>query len=340
MRIKHKLAKLELMIGNIQDGIALYESAGSIAKEEKAEELITILAGQASALARANELEVANTIANNAKCKAREAGNEAGLLSALETLSDIAGKRGQAEAALAYQEKAMVLAERLGNENLLATCLRGHGWRLKEVGRYEDALTVLERSLAIQKAGTPNYSLLAVTHNALADTYISTEDYGEARKNMVLAVEYWQRFDRSADVAVGLGNLANLANREGLFEEALDYARQAYDVDLISLGEGHPDLAFSLTCIGESLIGMREFDSAIEPLQTAFALRTTHETPAGNIAWSGWLLGRALVDSNTDPAAGIQHVEAARAVFASMGAAAESELHDVDNWLSARLDPE
>lgn len=336
MRLRHRLAGVELMMGNMPESAVLYAQARTIAEEESADELITILAAQASALARSNDLEAAHRIAASAECKAREAGDTPGLMSALETLAGIELKMDRREAALAYQQEALVMAEILADKNPLAACLRGYGWCLKEMGRYPDALAALQRSLEIQQQVAPNNSLLASTYNSLADTYISLENYAEARKHLLLAVEYWQRFDRSADVAVGLSNLANLANREGLFEDALAYARQAYQEDLKSVPDDHPDLAFALTCIGESLIGMRQYEAAIEPLQAAFNLRMKHRTPAGNIAWSQWLLGRALVDSATDQSGGTQHVECARSVFVSMGTAAESELRDVEKWLSDR----
>ena len=335
MRIRHHLAKLKVMTGHIQDGAMLYAQARVIAEEEDSEALITILADQAFAAARLNDFDSAEAIAADAERLAREVGEESGLLSALETLASIHSKRGHHEEALAYQAEAMALAERLGNDSLLAGSLTKYGWYFKELGRYADAHLALQRSLAVQNRSVPNYSQLASTHNALADMYISQENYLEARKNMQLAVDCWQRFDRSADVAIGLSNLANLANREGLFEEALDYAREAYQEDLKVVGGDHPDLAFSLTCIGESLIGMQQFDAAITSLETAYNLRTKHGAPKGNTAWTGWLLGQALVDSKSNVGAGMQYVDDARTVLLSLGSAAQSELGDIDSWLSS-----
>ena len=135
----------------------------------------------------------------------------------------------------------------LADDNLIATSLSQLGWYLKELGRYDEAHEALQRSLKIQNAGQPNYSQLAVTHNALADLFISRETYPQARQHLQLAIDCWRKFDRNSDVAIGLGTLANLANREGLYAEGLGYARQAYDEDIQVLGIDHPELRRGIT---------------------------------------------------------------------------------------------
>ena len=149
-------------------------------------------------------------------------------------------------------------------------------------------------------------------------------------------MENWRRFDHNSDVAVGLSNLANLANRQGLFQEALDYGRQAYDMDLQVLGNEHPELAFSLSCIGESLLGLENYESAIEALTRAYKLRQQHGARKSNLAWTGWLLGRTLVESGADTVEGMRHVHKAREQLLELGAAARSEINEIDSWLAER----
>ena len=293
-----------------------------------------ILADQAYALVRINDFEAALEVARRAETLARADQNQLGLLSALQTLAQIKSKRGGHKEALNYQTEAIALAESLADDYLIATSLSQLGWYLKELGRYDEAHEALQRSLKIQNAGQPNYSQLAVTHNALADLFISRETYPQARQHLQLAIDCWRKFDRNSDVAIGLGTLANLANREGLYAEGLGYARQAYDEDIQVLGIDHPELAFSLSCEGESLIGLGDYDGAIASLSRAYELRKSHKTPQGNIAWSAWLLGRALVESGTDIPRGRQLVDEARLTLSGLGASAHSEVGDIDNWLA------
>lgn len=332
MRIKYQLARIQLMTGQNRAGAALIAQARLIAEEENAPELAIISADQALALARSNELDEAWRIAADAETLAREQGSDFGRLSAMQTLALIHSKSGRNEEALDTQAAAMPLADQLGIEQLIAESLSRLGSYLKELGRYEEAREALLRALDLQLQGQPNYAQLAATRNTLADMYINLGNYPEAREHLLLAIEHWRQFDRHADVAIGLTTLANLANREGLFEEALGYGRKVYDEDLAVLGSDHPDLAFSLTCIGESLLGLRDYSAAIEHLGSAYEIRSKKGARRGNLAWTGWLLGRALVESGGDVGRGWQLVEESRSVLASMGAATQSEVDEIDAW--------
>jgi len=336
MRLKRQLARLKMMVGQIQASARLYAEARALAEQVGAAELTEILADQAFALVRINDFESALEVARRAETRARVDQNELGLLSALQTLAQIKSKRGDHREALDHQTEAMALAESLENDNLIAISLSQLGWYLKELGRYDEAHDALQRSLEIQNAGQPNYSQLAVTHNALADLYISRENYPQAREQLKLAIDCWRKFDRNSDVAIGLGTLANLANREGLYAEGLNYARQAYDEDIQVLGNDHPELAFSLSCEGESLMGLGDYDGAITSLSRAYELRKTHKAPQGNIGWSTWLLGRALVESGTDTPRGRQLVDEARLILSGLGASAQSEVGEIENWLASQ----
>lgn len=334
IQLQHRLAKLNMMMGELPLSVELFTEARQLAEREQAPGLVVLLADQALALVRVNDLEGAWAVAQRAEALARQEDNNFGLLSALQTLAHIHSKNGRQKQALACQTEAMALAGQLDDEDLMADCLNKQGWYFKELGRYEEAREVLERSLAIQQRGQPNFSQLAATHNALSDMYISLGDYTRARENLLRAIDSWQRFDRNTDVAVGLSNLANLANREGAFDEALEYGRQAYEMDVQVLGDDHPELAFSLSCIGESLLGLGRHEEAIDALGRAHDIRRRHTVPEGNLAWSAWLHGRALVESGSSVDEGHRHVASARAVLQGMGAAAGSELEEIDAWLA------
>ena len=334
MRLKRQLARLKMMSGEAHTSVQLYTESGRLAAEAEATELAGILADQAFALVRINDFHTALEVAQRAESLARTQHNSTGLLSALQTLAHIKSKRGQQEEALGYQTEAMALANKLGNDNLIAPTLSKLGWYLKELGRYDEAREALQRSLAIQGRGRPNYSELAITHNSLADLYINQENYPLARENLLLAIESWRKFDRNSDVAVGLSNLANLANREGSFLEGLDYSRQAYKLDVQTLGNEHPELAFSLSCEGEALLGLGDYDNAVATLSRAYELRRDHGAPKSNLGWSAWLLGRALVESGVDEVRGRQLIDSAQEILTTLGAAAHSEAREIENWLA------
>lgn len=336
MRLKRQLARLKMMVGELHASVQLHAESMLLAEAAGATELAEILADQAYALTRINDFETALEVARRAETLARVHHNKTGLLSALQTLAHIKSKRGHHRQALEYQAEAMTLANELGNEHLIAPSLCKLGWYLKELGRYSEAREALEKSLTIQSRGRPNYSELAIAYNSLADLYINQENYPLARENLLLAIETWRKFDQNSDVAVGLSNLANLANREGLFEESLGYARQAYQLDVKTLGNEHPEIAFSLSCEGEALLGLGDYKNAIATLSKAYELRKTYGAPRGNLGWSAWLLGRTLVESGADEARGHQLVDEAMAILSALGAAAQSEVREIEKWLIRR----
>ena len=92
--------------------------------------------------------------------------------------------------------------------------------------------------------------------------------------------------------------------------------------------------------LGAALAGRPELAAPLaahgEPLGTAYQLRVTQHARSGNVAWTQWLLGRALADSGHDPELGLRHVAEARDALAALGDVAKSEVSDVDQWLAAR----
>ena len=83
-----------MMVGRIQASAELYTEATVLAEQAGAAELPEILADQAYALVRINDFESALQAARRAETLARADHNQLGLLSALQTLAQIKGKRG------------------------------------------------------------------------------------------------------------------------------------------------------------------------------------------------------------------------------------------------------
>ncbi len=330
LRMRARLAGLLNVIGELEEAEQIWAEVVRRAEEEGAADLPAHLVGWAHALNRRHRFDEAASVAGRALEMADDRRLEA---QALDALSQICNKRGQTDASLAHAEASLDLCQGLADEALEGSAHYRCGWALKELGRYAEARESLTRCVEIATGETPNWHLLASAHNALADLEISQERYPEARGHLETAVDAWRQFDAHSDVAVGLNNLANVANREGLYGEALVYGTDAYKADLRVLGDGHAELAFALTCIGESHIGLGNSDAAIQALAEAHQLRTSQEVPAGNRAWTAWLLGRALVEADREPERGYSLVEEARAVFEEMGEAAGSELRDVEAWL-------
>ncbi len=330
-----RLAALLTTTGRLEEAEVAFQRALRRRTETTADLLADLQISHAYLLTRLHRFDEAQQATDAALALADSAANVRA--EALVARANLESKRGNPEQALEQAEAAERAAAAIDDPVLQARTLYLAGWCLKELGRFDAARKRLSDSLALLEGELrPNWSRLAATRNALADLEISLEHYPEARLHLEAAITAWRQFDQNSDVAVALNNLANLANRQGHFEEALAFGRDAYALDLSILGAGHAELAFALTCIGESQLGLGQYGDAVATLSEALDLREGAQVPAGNVAWTRWLLGRALVDGEVDVARGLEAVTEARTVFAAMGEAAKSELKDLDAWLAAR----
>ena len=334
LRITWSLAKNSSQIGSIDEALDLIIAARVMAEDRSDEDLLSILSYESLYLFLLNRLDESEDLTLKTLALAKDDGNEQVQAILWDTLGRIHGMRGQLDEAVTAAEHAVELAEKQPDIATIARCYAGLGWNLKQVGRYSDALSVLEDNLSLIAREDLDLSIASDTHNSIADCYISLEDYAPAREHLEIAIEYWKNFDQVASASIALNNLANLANREALYTEALTFAEEALIMDRKNFGEQHPGVAFPLCCIGESYLGLTRFSDAVAVLQQALEIRLNNEVSEGALAWTKWLLGRALVESGEGINQGIEHVKEARSVLESMGVAAESELGDIDRWMS------
>lgn len=244
---------------------------------------------------------------------------------------------GNTAQALAYLEDAVRIMRAAYPENSpsVVYALDQLGWALKDNGRFEEGIAVLEQALAMESGfEAPRLRIIASLYNGLGDTYISLGDFDSAATHMQQALSAWMELGPGTAIGVGLNNLGNLANRKGDHRAAEDYCRRSYENDLAFYEEDHPSLAYALTCLGEALLGQERAADALEPLARAEALRDRPDIGSAALAWTRWLYGRALAESRQDVQRGIDYVQASRGVFADLGGAGSSELHDIDAWLA------
>jgi len=328
-----RLGELKQTVGQYEESKLLLTEALILARKIDHLSLPQVLVGLASATLRLGELEAAEGFASESESISRLTDNQPGLLAALGVLAAIVEPQNNKRDSLKYTSEAADIARGIADDLALIRSLSRHGWFLKENGMYEEAQKVFDEALGLCEQESPDYDLLASLHNGCADLWMSLEDYERARMHMELTISYWQKYDRIADAAIGLNNLANLCNREQAYDDALRFARESLEAELVYVGMDHPNVAFPLTCIGESLIGLGDHAEALGPLEQALSIRDNHNVAIGNVAWTRWLLGRALVESGQDTSRGMALVNKARLQLTGMGQAAESEVKDIEHWL-------
>ena len=146
-------------------------------------------------------------------------------------------------AAEAYYKKAI----QLDPDN--AIYLNDLGVHLRILGKYPEAESVIQRSLAIrEKVLGPDHPEIATSLNNLATLYYYEGKYSEAEPLVLgsLAILEKNLGQDHPNVGRSLGNLAELYTIEGKYREAEAIHQRSLKIIEKHLGQNHPDVAISL----------------------------------------------------------------------------------------------
>jgi len=130
-----------------------------------------------------------------------------------------------------------------------ATKLQNDANELLHNGRYDDALPLYLRSLAIrEKTLGPDHPEVADALNNLAALYKAKGEYAQAEPlyERALAISEKALGPEHPDTAISLSNLAGLYRVKGEYVRAEPLFRRALAIDEKALGPEHPDTATSL----------------------------------------------------------------------------------------------
>ncbi|CAF3880488.1 unnamed protein product [Adineta steineri] len=120
-------------------------------------------------------------------------------------------------------------------------------------GKYEEALTLYEKSLAIyQKTLPPNHSNLASSYNNIGNVHYIMGNYPKALSSHEKALEIRQQSlpPNHPDLATSYNNIGIVHKNMGNYPEALSSHEKAFEIWQKSLPPNHPDLAASYNNIG------------------------------------------------------------------------------------------
>ena len=337
------LARAEILTANGSYRAALKQIQAAIAIARKTDHvsLAFALTQAAHVQTQLHELSAAQASSSEASSIAKATfGNEhPNYARTLSALVRINGLQGDNERALRYGEQILeIFLGAYGERHIdVVNTLERIAWNAKELGYYDQALRTSQRALQVENGfESPRPLTLALIHNTLGDVHISQGNYPEAVKELQASLQAVEESGHKPRLGLALNNLGNVANRASKFDEAKAYCERALVVDESYLAVDHPDLAYPLTCIGESLLGANLAKAALAPLARAHSLRNRPNFAPGSLAWTRWLYGRALWESGSDPALGERYVRFARRTFTQMKQGTKSELNDVEHWMRNR----
>jgi len=215
---------------------------------------------------------------------------------ALHTYGGIHIDMGDTDTAITYIGQALAIQQQAFPEKhpaIAATWAQlGSAYRLAV--QRENAEQALLRSLEIYAAvDAPSPIALGDAHNNLGNLYLDMGRLDESEQHLTKAAELWDSVDFYFS-SIALNNLGVMLIRRGDYARARDYCARALAADETQFPADDPNLAYPLTCLGEALVDLGEFEQAREHLQRAFDIRRgKHESPLP-MAETRFHLARAL----------------------------------------------
>ena len=209
----------------------------------------------------------------------------------------------------------------------------GEAAALFAIGRRDEALALLERTLAAVQRNDPDDDRDAA--DLLTNIAIARRQRGElaiARAELERALAMHERTagPDSPLVAAVLANLGAVLADLGQHDEAQARLARALAIQERALGADHPELAETHSMIGTALIAADQPARAIAAIERALAIREKLPGAAHDVAGDRFRLARALVRVGRDRPRALTLASEARATFA--GEDDRASVGEVDAW--------
>jgi tetratricopeptide (TPR) repeat protein/predicted Ser/Thr protein kinase len=265
------------------------------------------------------------------------------LVPVLTNLGNASEDMGNFDASLDYHRRALAIAEEAyGPEHpKLARVLNNLGSALHSKEDFPSALLHFRRALAIREKA------LGAEHPEVATTLLNlglTLRDQNKRANFELARDYFRRAlaihekvsgPQSPGVADALAELGKLiADRDP--PKALAHFQRALEIREKTLPADSPVVGMTLAWIGRTYLDLKHPLAAKDRLERASKLLEAGERDPDNLAWTHFLLARALWDGHFDNERAVTLAQHARAALFKAGKTKSKTFRDIESWLSAR----
>ena len=109
--------------------------------------------------------------------------------------------------------------------------------------------------------------------------YSHLERFDESEYHLLEASRLWESVDFYR-YSVVLNNLGSMVMGKDDFAAARDYCERALAADERQFPPDSPNIAYPLSCLGEALFNLGEFEEAVTTLRRAYDIRIgRHEAP-------------------------------------------------------------
>ncbi|CAF1280851.1 unnamed protein product [Adineta steineri] len=174
------------------------------------------------------------------------------------------------------QEVYEILLHQTINESRKAPIYHQLGSIKHNQGKYPEALSYYEKSLAIyQKILPSNHLNLAVSYVGIGNVYKNMDDYPKALSSHEKALEIQQQSLPSShpDFAVSYNNIGMVYDETGDYPKALSHYEKALTIKQQSLPSNHPSLGASYNNIGTVYCSMGDYPKALSSHEKALEIQ-------------------------------------------------------------------
>jgi len=157
---------------------------------------------------------------------------------ALGSLGTVAMNREQYDEAIERYKSALRLSTSLHADSSLAITLGNIGWSYFELGDFENALSLFKQAAeASQRSGLISDRVYWLT--GVANSYVALHDYAAAETVLLQAQGFARKSDEKSTLTECLNNLSAVALETGRVGLAVQYNKEASDLELTSLDHSH-----------------------------------------------------------------------------------------------------
>ncbi|OQY27980.1 MAG: hypothetical protein B6244_08530 [Candidatus Cloacimonetes bacterium 4572_55] len=203
----------------------------------------------------------------------RKAGHTEGEVDYLLKKSVLAVLIGEWDKALKLREKALNLAKKTNNYQLLGRAHHTYGNILWRKSMFDEAMSHFDESLSIHKNLNDEHGIAATISNK-GLIYSYRAEYDKALECYGYAYNSAHKLNDKLSIGICAGNLGNVHSRKSNYQKALSYYEE-----LLKIGEELDDkrnVGYALSCIGIVHFKQCHYDAAIECYERALTI--AHET--------------------------------------------------------------
>lgn len=298
----YELAKIKLLLGELDEAERIMTSATDRLGEDAPERRAVVEAGLADVLARRGDFSAVADHGFRAVALAREAADDEVLLQVLNQVGLAFVRSGRAAESLDLLQEAIGLAERLRGprHTFTAQTVNNYGYALQAAGRSDESRSYLRKVLAIyQEALGPDSYRTAVARVNLANTLGEIGEYDEAEALHLAAVATLRSTmgEEAPYTGHAIHNLGAMYMVKGDHDQAVAAFLEAIGIYETAFGAEHPNVGTAVYNLARShrLAGRRE--EALAAAERSLTIRKAalnEDHP--DMARSAELLGHLMVD--------------------------------------------